>query len=144
MSARTEPILLEMVTREGPNCPVCSQSLSWSSAGVYVCDICESAAAQGKTIEEVRAEVEDLARGFTARFGSAAGERCTCGQGDGGFRVVDAKGATTGFIDMEVEHQEGCPLTPSLMWGPIDEEWRAWQDENAPRAAELHGDTTAA
>jgi hypothetical protein len=31
MSAKTEPILLDMIAMPpGPNCPVCSSSLSWS------------------------------------------------------------------------------------------------------------------
>lgn len=117
-----EPILLEMVTREGPSCPVCSQSLSWLRAGVYVCDICELADKDGKTIEEVRADIEQLAHDVGSRLGGAM----TCVH-------VEYKNGDRGIIDME---PAGDP--PKLPWGPIDEEWRAWQDANAARAAEMH------
>jgi hypothetical protein len=120
----TEPIRLEMVTREGPNCPVCSASLSWLRAGVYVCDICKMADKEGKTIEEVRADVEALAHEVNSRLGDGL---LGC--------LVEFKNGDRGIIHME---PEGPP--PPLPWGPIDEEWRAWQDANAARAAELQGD----
>lgn len=124
MSAKTEPILLDMIAMPpGPNCPVCSASLSWMGAGRYVCDICESAHAQGKTIEEVRAEVEDLAHSFGAFM---SGNRPH-------FFIEDTKtGERVGHVHMD---PEGDP--PKMPWGPINEELRAWQDANAARAAEL-------
>lgn len=109
----------------GPNCPVCGQTLSWEGPGLWGCDICQQAV-NGTTIEQVRAEVKDLARTFTAHFASAEGKRCTCGADS----TMTARGPGV-IIDSEVpQHRASCPLAPKgWRWPPIDEELRAWQDE---------------
>lgn len=127
--AKTAPIVLSMEpVPSGCTCPVCGQALSYESPGRYVCDICESAYAQRKTIEDVRADVEDLAKGMTARL---ATEPCSCGAGDGVAtgQFPDGGGVN---IHFDVEHEPGCPRGVHIEWPPIDDDYRRWQDGNAP------------
>lgn len=110
----TDTIHLDMdPVPPGPSCPVCGQALSWEGKGRWGCDICQQAV-NGMTIEEVRAEVESLARGITAMF-----------SGDHPVGRLVEDGRVTGIIDYEPP--DDAP--PFFDWPPINEEYRAWQDE---------------
>jgi hypothetical protein len=107
-------------------CEVCGQHLDPDGE----CDICSVALREGKLVEEVRLEVEDLAHSMAARFASAAGKPCTCGVGSGGSPIVVSAGQKRGLlhigmIDWEVRHEAGCPRAPGAFdWADVDEEAR--------------------
>lgn len=102
-------------------CPCCGQHLSFDGAGLWECDICSVAAREGKSVEDVRREVEDLARGFTSRFST---EPCTCGAGSGAVHVRHTASGDRGIVDFEVKHRASCPRgVRRFRWGPIVDEW---------------------
>jgi hypothetical protein len=93
---------------------VCGQGLSWISPGVYEWDICTVAHRDGKTIEEVRREVEQLAHDCTAMF-------------EGKREVVHAE---FGNGDRAIIHMGDPDDAPHFDWPPINEQQRAWEASN--------------
>lgn len=106
-------------------CPVCRQGLDCEGE----CDICSMALHEGKTIEEVRLDVEDTAAWGCRHFGRAEGRRCTCDVVDHVF-VQEGPGRgrgarRAGVIHFDVPHKPGCPLAPPTFdWPDVDEDAR--------------------
>ena len=99
-----------------PACRVCGQALT------DCCDVCDVALREGRSVEEVRLEIEDAARFWSHHLGSAEGRPCTCGAGSGGAPVAGPKGQLVGWIDFDVRHEPGCPRAPRPFdWPPVDE-----------------------
>lgn len=117
---------LSITQAHGPSCEVCGHHLDPDGE----CDICSVALRDGTTIEEVRADIEDLARSMTARFASAEGRPCTCGAGSGCVAVQEGprrgRGARpVGYIHFDVRHEDGCPRAPGPFdWTPVNEDAR--------------------
>lgn len=116
---------ITLTPTDGPRCAVCGALAAPESFlavdGYRLCDTCESAYRSGQSIEQERAEVEDLARGFTAMM--SHDRPCTCGQGSGMVRV-EYRNGDAGIIDMEVRHADDCPRGVAFEWEPIDEDAR--------------------
>jgi hypothetical protein len=92
-------------------CLACRGSLSWAAPGVYERDICTVAHREGKTIEQVRREVEELARDCTAMFeGTRPHFHADFGNGD------------HAIIHMEPEGD-----APHFDWPPINRKQVAWE-----------------
>lgn len=107
------------MTDAGPHCMACNGPLSWEAPGVYWCDICTVADRHGKTIEEVRRDVEQLAHDWTARLGgNAEVVRAAFGNGD------------TAIIHMEPES-----AAPRFDWPPVNRKQVAWEREQQKASA---------
>lgn len=95
-----------------------------------LCDTCWCALSDDKSIEEARLEVEDMAAWGSRHFGRADGKRCTCGTVDHIWiqgPKVRGRGAGTrwGHVDLDVKHEQGCPLAPPVFdWPEVDEDAR--------------------
>lgn len=97
------------MTDAGPHCMACNGPLSWEAPGVYWCDICTVADRHGKTIEEVRRDVEQLAHDWTARLAGKA-------------EVVRAAfGNNTAIIHMDAGE------APRFDWPAVNEQHIAWE-----------------
>lgn len=93
----------------------CGGSLSWASPGVYECDICTVAHREGKSIEQVRREVEQLAQSFSGLMGGCR-EVLRVDYGNG---------------DRAIIHLEDDADAPRFDWPTIDERQVAWEREHA-------------
>jgi hypothetical protein len=108
-------------------CAVCGQTLDEFGQ----CDVCTVALRDGVTIEEIRSEIEDLARSMTARFASAEGKPCTCGAGPSCVAIQEGprrgrRARPAGCISFDIHHAHGCPRAPApFEWPPVDEAERA-------------------
>jgi len=96
----------------------CGGSLSWAAPGVYECDICTIAHREGKTIEEVRRDVEQLAHDASAMFG--------------GCREVFH--ADLGNGDRAIIHMDAGEA-PRFDWPSINRKQVAWECEQQEATA---------
>lgn len=120
-----EPLAMVDDVPNSGRCWICDNALDLDGPGLYSCPICSIAAREGRTIEQVRREVEQVAGDWTAVFASAEGKHCNCGAEPPSLKLVAKDGETNGIVDYRRKHKRGCPLgRECFSWGPIDLELR--------------------